>query len=193
MQTIRQYINNKVNQKSMKPPETLNTSRLLLRLPSADDAKLIFKKYAQDSEVTKFLTWHPHEKSKATKAFIERCIKCWEDGTAYPWVITRKEDNELLGMIEMRINGFSADIGYVIAREYWGNGFAPEAARIIVEWALKQDGIHRVWAVCDVDNTASARVMEKVGMHNEGILRQFILHPNIDSNLRDCYCYSITK
>lgn len=177
----------------MKPPETLNTSRLLLRLPITDDVKLIFKKYAQDDEVARFLTWYPHEKTKTTKAFIERCMKCWEGGPAYPWVIMRKEDNELLGMIEMRIDGFSADIGYVIARQYWGNGFAPEAARIIIDWALKQDDIYRVWAVCDVDNAASARVMEKAGMQREGILHRFIVHPNIGSEPRDCYCYSITK
>ncbi len=177
----------------MKPPETLNTSRLLLRLPITDDAETIFQKYAQDVEVTKFLTWHPHQKVEESREFVNRCEHCWEDGTAYPWVITRKEDNELLGMIEMRIDGFSADIGYVIAREYWGNGFAPEAVGVIIDWALKQDGIHRVWAVCDVDNVASARVMEKVGMHNEGILHQHILHPNIDSDLRDCFCYSINK
>jgi RimJ/RimL family protein N-acetyltransferase len=177
----------------MKPPETLNTFRLLLRLPIVDDAKTIFQKYAQDVEVTRFLTWHPHEKPEATNNFIERCLRCWKDGTAYPWVITRKEDSELLGMIEMRIDGFRAEIGYVIARPFWGNGFATEAAQATIDWALKQDGIYRVWAVCDVENVGSARVMEKIGMQKEGILHRYVLHPNIESEPRDCYCYSKTK
>ena len=177
----------------MKPPETFDTSRLLLRIPIMDDAKTIFQKYAQDVEVTRFLTWRPHGKFEVTKMFIERCLKCWEAGTAYPWVITRKKDSELLGMIEMHIDGFRADIGYVLAKPYWNNGFATEAAQATINWALKQDGIYRIWAVCDVENVGSAKVLEKIGMQKEGVLHRYILHPNIDSEPRDCFCYSITK
>ena len=68
-----------------------------------------------------------------------------------------------------------------------------EAVRAVVEWALSQPGIYRVWAVCDVDNAASAKVLEKVGMRCEGILRRWVIHPNIDAAPRDCYCYAIIK
>jgi hypothetical protein len=57
----------------------------------------------------------------------------------------------------------------------------------------KTYGIFRVWALCDVDNLASARVMEKVGMQREGILRRWILHPNLSDEPRDVYCYSVVK
>ena len=177
----------------MKPPETLETPRLHLRLPTLDDAGPIFHKYAQDPEVSKYLTWRPHKSIDITIDFLRRCMQCWKDRTAFPYVITLKGDNTLLGMIEIRVDGFRADFGYGIARQYWGNGYTTEAAKIVVGWALEQETIYRVWAICDLENVASARVMEKAGMQKEGILRRFTVHPNISNEPRDCYCYSIVK
>lgn len=96
-------------------------------------------------------------------------------------------------MIEMRLDSFRADFGYGIARQYWGNGYTTEAVKVIIGWALKQPNIYRVWAICDVENLASARVLEKAGLQKEGILRRFANHPNISDEPRDCYCYSIVK
>jgi RimJ/RimL family protein N-acetyltransferase len=96
-------------------------------------------------------------------------------------------------MIESRVKGFSMDIGYVLARAYWGRGYVPEAARSVVDWGLSQDGIFRVWALCDVDNLASARVLEKIGMSREGTLRRWMLHPNLSDEPRDAYCFSVVK
>jgi RimJ/RimL family protein N-acetyltransferase len=56
-----------------------------------------------------------------------------------------------------------------------------------------QNAIYRVWATCDVENLASAHVLEKAGMQKEGILRRYILHPNISPEPRDSYCYSVIK
>ena len=176
-----------------RPPETIETNRLRLRMPRPNDAEDIFQKYAQDPEITKYMVWTVHESVIETRNFVNRCIQCWKDGSAFPWVIERKHDQELVGMIELRIKQHSADTGYVIARAYWGNGYATEALQSIVDWALAQEQIFRVWAVCDIENGASARVMEKVGMQREGILRRLIVHPNISDQPRDCFCYSIVK
>jgi RimJ/RimL family protein N-acetyltransferase len=177
----------------MKPPETFESPRLLLRLPVMSDAEAIFQGYAQDAEVTKYLSWRPHESIDTTREFLHRCIRCWKDGPAFPWVIIRKEDGALLGMIELRMQDFRADFGYGIARQYWGSGYATEAATAIVHWAIEQENIYRVWAVCDVENLASARVLEKAGLQKEGVLRRYILHSNISQEPRDCYCYSLVK
>ena len=58
---------------------------------------------------------------------------------------------------------------------------------------MDQEPIHRVWAVCDVENRGSARVLEKVGMQREAILRKWLVHPNISPIPRDCYCYAIVR
>ena len=176
-----------------KPPEELETARLLLRLPVLEDAELIFRKYARDTQVTRYLVWRPHENIQVTRDFIQRCILCWQAGTAFPRVVVRKADRQLVGMLELRIDGFRADFGYVLARDYWGNGYATEISKAVIAWALQQAHIFRVWATCDVENLASARVLEKAGMHREGILRRYILHPNISPEPRDSYCYAVVK
>lgn len=62
----------------------------------------------------------------------------------------------------------------------------------MIDWAFSQEGmtLWRIWGVCDIDNQASARVLEKVGMQKEGVLRRWISHPNVSSEPRDCLCYS---
>ena len=177
----------------MMPPNIVETSWLHLRPPVMDDATAIFAQYAQDPEVTKYLEWRPHQNIETTRDFLRRCLIVWEQGTAFPWVITRKNDQQLLGMIEMRINQYRADLGYLVARPYWGQGIATEAAKALVGWALAQPSIYRVWAVCDVENKASARVLEKVGMQREGLLRRWIMHPNTSDTPRDCLCYAKVK
>jgi RimJ/RimL family protein N-acetyltransferase len=68
-----------------------------------------------------------------------------------------------------------------------------EAVRAVVEQALGLPHIYRVAAICDVENVASARVMEKVGMLREGVLRRAVLHPNISAEPRDAYIYARTR
>ena len=81
----------------------------------------------------------------------------------------------------------------MLARAYWGRGYMTEALKELIDWALKQKDIYRIWAVCDVDNLASARVMEKAGMQLEGTLRRWSVHPNISPEPRDSHCYAIVK
>jgi [ribosomal protein S5]-alanine N-acetyltransferase len=177
----------------MRPPDNVETFRLLLRLPVLDDIDIIFRKYAQDREVTKYLIWRPHENTNVTRDFVCRCFQCWEDETAFPWVVVRKIDYELVGMIELRLDKFIADLGYVIARECWGMGYAAEITKSVVEWTLAQENIYGCWATCDIENLAAARVLEKAGMQREGVLRRFTAHPNISDEPRDSYCYSAVK
>jgi ribosomal-protein-alanine N-acetyltransferase len=177
----------------MRPPPTIETERLVLRLPVPADAEAIFNSYAQDTEVAHYMIWRPHENIAETERVVAGCIAAWEGEARFPYVITLKENGALVGMIEIRIDTFSADVGYVLAREHWGQGLMSEALKPIVEWALSQESIFRVWASCDAENAGSARVLEKAGMQREGLLRRHTIHPNLSAEPRDCYCYAITK
>ncbi len=177
----------------MRPPEIFETERLILRVPAFADAKSIFANYSQDAEVTRYLTWRPHQNIQQTERFVAQCIIAWEGANRFPWVIGMKSKNKAVGMLELRINGFKAEMGYVLAREYWGQGIMPDAARQVTDWALSQPEIYRVWAVCDVENAASARVLEKIRMQREGLLHRYIIHPNLSDEPRDVYCYAVVK
>jgi len=177
----------------MKPPERFETERLVLRVPRRDDAPAIFAAYVQDIEATRYLTWRPHENLQETYSIMEQILKLWKDGNAYSYAIILKETDAVIGMIALHPEGFKVGLGYVLARPHWGKGFMTEAVRVVANWLLEQPDIYRVFAVCDVENPASARVMEKTGMVREGILRRNSIHPNVSNEPRDSYIYSIVK
>jgi ribosomal-protein-alanine N-acetyltransferase len=175
------------------PPERFRTSRLTLRRPTLDDAQAIFEEYAADPDVTKYLVFKPHTEVETVRVFLRELMAAVEEGARFPWAVTLTGTDRLIGMLEIRIDGMGANIGYVLAKQYWGRGYMPEALRAVVEWAMGQPEIYRVWAFCDVDNQGSARVMEKIGMQREGILRRWSVSPNVSDEPRDCYCYSVVK
>jgi ribosomal-protein-alanine N-acetyltransferase len=177
----------------LRPSETMETQRLILRRPRPEDAPLIFERYHQDTEASRYLRWRPASAIDQTNAFLQRCQAAWESGETFPLVITLKGDNRPIGMIELRPKGHSVEIAYVLARAYWNRGYVRKAVRTVVDWVLNQPSVYRVWAVCDVENAASARVLEKAGFQREGILRRWSIHPNVSSEPRDCFCYAIIK
>jgi ribosomal-protein-alanine N-acetyltransferase len=165
----------------MKPPEKLETERFTLRKPRMDDARAIFSAYAQDPLVTRYMTWRPHKNLEETYRIVELMLKLWDEGDAYSYAITLKNSDSVIGMIAMHPDGFKVGIGYVLARPYWNKGY------------ITEPDIYRVFATCDIENLASVRAMEKVGMQREGILRKYIVHPNISDEPRDAYMYAIVK
>jgi RimJ/RimL family protein N-acetyltransferase len=174
-------------------PETVETRRLHLRRPVAADADAIFRAYAQDPQVTRYLVWMPHTSVETTRKFVADCENRWKSVAAFPYVIARNGSGELLGMIEIRPNRHRAEFGFVLARAHWGNGFMPEAISAMIELTLGQPSIYRMEATCDVDNKASARALEKAGLSREGLLRRYIIHPNVSPQPRDSLLYAITK
>lgn len=184
-----------MNESSQIMPSVIETPRLTLRRPRREDAEDIFNAYAQDAEVCRYLIWSPHKSIAETNEFLQRVISAWESGeTRFPYVIMRREDERLLGMIELRLNDYKADVGYVLAREFWNKGFVTEALCAVMDAAFALERVYRVGALCDVDNASSARVMEKAGMIYEGTLRRYSLHPNINAHEpRDVRVYAKTR
>ena len=98
-----------------------------------------------------------------------------------------------MGLIEIRVGTSSVDLGYALSRRCWRQGLMSEAVVSVVRWALAQPTIYRVWATCDVESVASARLLARVGMEREGVLRRWLVHPNLSDAPRDALCYSIVK
>lgn len=174
-------------------PTTFTTRRLILRRPTLADAHAIFRNYARDPEVTRYLVWCPHEDVGETEEFLRSCLKAWEEGTELTWVLTLRSTDEAIGMLAVRPGEptrLAANLGYVLSRKHWGQGLMTEAVRHIMDWLRSSPEIYRIWATCDVEHTASARVLEKSGMQREGVLRRWGLRPNISSEPRDTYVYA---
>jgi RimJ/RimL family protein N-acetyltransferase len=120
---------------------------------------------------------------------VRHRLRAWEQGTAFFWIVTWKTDGLPLGIAELRMSGQQADLGYMIARAYWGQGIATETVRTLTDWALAQPAIQQVWAVCAAENTASVRVLEKVGMQREVSLRLWSLYSQETPGPRTWWCY----
>jgi [ribosomal protein S5]-alanine N-acetyltransferase len=174
------------------PPESLTTARLILRQPRTEDAPLIFAAYAQDPEIVRYLTFRPHRDLKDTQEAVERFLENWQTGKSYCWLIFRSDPEELVGAISAREDQ-GMNLGYLLARPFWGQGFMSEALNAVTAWAFAQPSVFRVWAVCDLENEPSARLLERNGFHQEGVLMKWSRHPNVSDVPRDCYCYAKTR
>ena len=174
----------------MRPIDKVETERLVLRLPVRDDAKRIYEAFGTDPEVTRYLGWRPHTSPEQAEEAMSRRLAALAEGRELSWVLTLRETGELIGNLSLWPGGHQVELGYVLGRAHWNRGYMTEAARALIDWALAQDGVYRVWASADVDNTASARVLEKCGMRHEGVLRRFGVHPNVSAEPRDCVLYA---
>jgi ribosomal-protein-alanine N-acetyltransferase len=172
-------------------PDRFETSRLLLRPIAPIDAAAIFDGYAQDPEVSRFLTWRPHTAIAETEAHIAHCLG---ETAAKTYVLVGRQDGKLCGSFALRRAArHRLGYGYVLARSHWGLGLMTEALAHVSQWALGQDDIWRIGDVCDCENIGSARVMEKAGLVREGLLRRWMMHPNIGAEPRDCFAYAKSR
>lgn len=174
----------------MQPAEVLASDRLQLRRANLADARPIFESYAQDPSVTRYLTWQPLSSLQQAEDYLVQVDRRWEDGESLAWTINLASPNQLIGMIEARIDMHRVEIGLVLAQSAWGFGFGTEALQLVTAWALNQPTIRCVWAYADVDNPASIRALEKAGLSRAGLLHSWAKHPNVSDELRDCWVYS---
>lgn len=174
----------------LRPPATFGTARLVARLPRADDAPAVFAAYASDPEVTRYLAWPAYTRVEPLAAFLREAAAQWEKReTPLPlaWLLCLKGTDTPIGSIGVTLEGNGrALFGYVLAKKFWGHGMAAEALAHLVDWTLAQPALARAYAFCDVENPASARVMEKAGMVREGVLRRWHVAPTLGPEPRDC-------
>ncbi|MEG2289000.1 MAG: GNAT family N-acetyltransferase [Clostridium sp.] len=177
-----------------KGTEVINTDRLLLRKFELDDAYDMFKNWAADSEVRKFLSWKPHENIEVTKGIVEMWVKEYKDDNIYDWAIELKESGEVIGQIsvvKLDEKNYSCEMGYNISRNYWNKGITSEALKSVIDYLFSEVGFNRIEARHDTNNGASGKVMIKSGMQHEGILRKVKLRDN--KEFYDLAVYSILK
>ncbi len=172
--------------------DIIETERLRLRRPLPEDAESIFAGYAQDPDVTRYLSWAPHASVEETREFLERCEDSWSEGSSYPWVITLVDDDDAVGMIELRPDDPRDSVGFVLARELWGHGYVTEALRAVLHLACTDVGMERVGACCHIGNRASARVMEKAGMKQVSRGGCAGMYPNAGEQPEESFFYSWT-
>jgi len=157
------------------PKTPIRTPRLVLRLPKSRDVDDIWKACAHPS--TRWgvhLLPFPYRRSDAVR-FVTEKRKKFRQHESIALAVTRRGEGDLVGMIELSQLSASdrrAELGYWVAPDHRGNGYATEAARAMCTMAFRTLRLHRVEAGALARNLASIRVLEKAGLRREGLSRE---------------------
>lgn len=153
----------------------LQTERLLLRKFTLEDAPFMYKNWANDQRVCRFLTWPVHKSVEVTQSVLSNWISQYDQGDFYQWIIVLKDSKEPIGNISVtkvdkKTN--TVEVGYCIGYNYWGYGYVAEALKEVISY-LFNEGYDLIRARHDINNPRSGKVMKKAGMVYEGTLRKY--------------------
>ena len=171
----------------------LGSERIILREMEIDDWPDVHK-YASQAIVCQYQPWGPN--SEDDSQFFVKQIK--EDAkivprSRYVFSVIDKNNKRMIGAGELNLRDFNnktGEISYVINPDYWGKGFATEVAQLLLKFGFLAFNLHRIYATCDPRNSGSIKVLEKIGMVQEGRMREDLL---VKDGWRDSFLYSILE
>lgn len=153
----------------------LETTRLILRQFELGDAEAMYRNWASDSEVTKFLTWPTYSGSDDSRDVLEDWIANYSSDTFYHWAIVWKEIGQPIGSISVVRQSDDVGMvcfGYCIGKKWWGGGITAEAFAALITFFFEEVGASRIEAQHDPHNPNSGKVMLKCGLQFEGTMRK---------------------
>ena len=189
-----------VRNMQVSPKLPLKSQRLSLREFVEADWRSVHS-YASDSEVFRYVEGGPFNEQQSRDS-VQRAIASQRENPRLDFrlAVTLKMDGNLIGDCRIRILDTNLHpvyrllgqgyIGFYLNRKFWGQGYASEAAQSLLAFGFDQLGLHRIFAWCDTENRASARVLEKIGMRREGVL---LKNWTVRGELRDAFLYAIIE
>ena len=155
----------------------IETERLILRPFVMEDAEAMYRNWASDPEVTKFLSWPTYQSVDTAYEILDIWTKQYSDNTFYQWAIELKEIGEVIGSISVvnfdeRVD--MVEIGFCIGKPWWGQGIMTEAFQAVIDFLFGEVNVQRIEAGHDPNNPASGAVQRKCGLKYEGTLRRSI-------------------
>jgi len=156
----------------------LKTDRLILRGLRREDAEAVFRNWASDEEVARFMRWAVHTDVQVTEQWLMDCEEIALDPTRYEWGIILAATNEPIGSIGAFVNAEEPDryeVGYCLSKKYWCQGYATEALLRVMEFLVKTVGLSHFICSHALDNPASGAVMRHAGFHpvRDGLYESF--------------------
>jgi ribosomal-protein-alanine N-acetyltransferase len=172
----------------------LETDRLLLRKFVLQDARNVFAHWLSDERITDNRINAAHKTVSETIERVAKIVSSYENNEFCYWAIELKASGELIGEIDLY--NFDKDtenceVSYSIGYNWWNQGYGTEALRAVVEFGFRHMNIHKISAAHNTDNPASGKIMGKVGMVQEGIIRHMIR--NSKYQYKDCAVWGILQ
>jgi [ribosomal protein S5]-alanine N-acetyltransferase len=175
----------------MNLPVELRTERLLLRTPGLSDAADVYD-FANSPGWNRYYINIPQPFTmKDADDYVSRFSN--PDSLATIVMLAIVFDDRDIGEIYLNMPQApydGAELGYSLSSKHWGKGFATEAGLAVIDWGFVTFSFNRIFATCDPRNTGSTRVLEKLGMRLEGVLRK---HVKWNGDLRDQAYYGILR
>lgn len=172
----------------------LETKRCLLREVSDDDAEALFR-ILSSPDVSRYLGRHPLTTHEEVMLRINTYRKTFEEKTGITWMIVDRTQGQLIGtcvLWHLDAAHHRAELGYILASEYWGQGIIPEVAEAVVSFGFTQIGLHSMEAHIAPANAGSRRVLEKLGFVQEGYFRENFYSP-VTEGFEDTAVFSLLK
>lgn len=156
--------------------QRIETNRLILRKYERNDAVAMYKNWASDDAVTKYLAWPTHSSQEISQSIINDWISQYSDERYYHWAIVLKEHGDEpigdIAVVGIGENSSKAHIGYCIGKDWWNKGITSEALSAVMDFLFEIVDVKRIEARHDPRNPNSGKVMMKCGMKYEGTLRE---------------------
>ncbi|MBK8868766.1 MAG: GNAT family N-acetyltransferase [Dermatophilaceae bacterium] len=171
---------------------TLTTARLVLRPFRDADRREVFELHS-NARVMRYWDSAPWRDETQADRFLARCRALSDNEAGARVAVERRDTGRFIGWIGLQHwdhDNRSANLGYVFAEHAWGQGYATEAGRALLEWGFDVMDLNRVSAQTDTRNEASARVLTKLGFTLEGILRENVI---VDGEVSDDATYSLLR
>ena len=152
----------------------IETKRLILRPFKVEDAAAVFETWASDLEVTRYMSWPTHKSLKDSESYMAFVQEMYEKKSGGDWAITLKDTGKLIGSMGAYIENErakSVNTGYIIARNYWRQGYTSEAYCALIDYLFRETEVLRIEAYHDTRNIGSGAVMRKCGLQYEGTAR----------------------
>lgn len=142
-------------------------NRIVLQPFKVSDAFFMFRNWADDPDVTRYMTWFPHENMQVTESVISSWVSDYSKLNFYQWAILLKKIDEpigSIGVVEMDEDAKSCELGYCIGKPFWHQGYTSEAVSQVIKFLFEQVKFEKITARHDVRNPNSGAVMMKCGM-----------------------------
>jgi RimJ/RimL family protein N-acetyltransferase len=155
-------------------PPPLRGARVQLRAMRPDDVPALFA-LQSDPVGMRYWSYPPLTHVEQAREMFEKNERAARAGDCLPWAVALARDDAMIGtctLFAIDAKHRRAMIGYALARSHWGQGYAQEALSLALAHAFGAMGLHRVEADIDPRNTASLRLVERVGFAHEGLLRE---------------------
>ena len=186
--------------------QEIETPRLLLRRLTPEDAPMMYRNWANDPDVTRFLRWEPHKNEAETYELLTAWATLYPNPDYYQWAIVEKATGEVFGTISVFRSdaaepnprdewpGFDDcngiwEVGYCIGKAWWNKGYTTEALKAVLDFWFKNTDSD--WLACShaFQNPASGKVMTKAGF----VYDHDAEYHKFDGTPVSCKCYALTR